>query len=110
MEILFIMVLGAILSGMMASSKGRNVQIWVLLGACFPLISLLVLVIIKDLKAEAEAAQRMIDSENLRRMSVASQTTGPSTPASDMKTCPHCAEPIKLAAKICRFCNRDQPA
>lgn len=24
------------------------------------------------------------------------------------KTCPYCAEKIKLQAKICRFCNRDQ--
>ncbi|MBL7176658.1 MAG: hypothetical protein ISS66_12605 [Desulfobacteraceae bacterium] len=25
----------------------------------------------------------------------------------DVKTCPYCAETIKKAAKVCRFCNRD---
>jgi hypothetical protein len=29
---------------------------------------------------------------------------------SDERTCPHCAETIKLAAKVCRFCGRDVPA
>lgn len=27
--------------------------------------------------------------------------------AEDSQLCPHCAETIKAAAKICRFCNRD---
>lgn len=26
------------------------------------------------------------------------------------KQCPHCAERIKLAAKVCRFCGKDVPA
>lgn len=26
---------------------------------------------------------------------------------SDERDCPHCAERIKKAAKVCRFCNRD---
>jgi predicted amidophosphoribosyltransferase len=25
----------------------------------------------------------------------------------ELKTCPHCAERIKPAAKICRYCQRD---
>ena len=25
----------------------------------------------------------------------------------ELKTCPYCAEQIKLAAKICRYCRRD---
>ena len=29
------------------------------------------------------------------------------TPAGDMRACPHCAEPSRKSAKICRFCNRE---
>lgn len=28
--------------------------------------------------------------------------------ASEMKDCPYCAESIKVAAKVCRYCNREQ--
>ena len=30
--------------------------------------------------------------------------------AGDTRPCPFCAEAIKIAAKVCRFCNRDVPA
>jgi hypothetical protein len=30
--------------------------------------------------------------------------------AGPTKACPFCAETIKLAAKVCRFCNRELPA
>ena len=28
-------------------------------------------------------------------------------PVPEMKACPHCAEDLKVGAKICRYCNRD---
>lgn len=31
------------------------------------------------------------------------------TPAEDLRACPFCAEHIKKAAVVCRFCNRDVP-
>jgi len=46
-------------------------------------------------------------------------TTTPASPtvalpvgvlAIDMRKCPHCAELVKIEAKICRYCQRDLPA
>ena len=46
--------------------------------------------------------------------SAPAQSTSTSSPAatgtasqSEMKTCPFCAEPIRRAAKVCRYCDRD---
>lgn len=33
------------------------------------------------------------------------QVAAPSAPASDEKTCPQCAEQVKAAAKVCRYCG-----
>jgi hypothetical protein len=29
--------------------------------------------------------------------------------ADDLRPCPHCAERIQMAARVCRFCQRDVP-
>jgi len=36
-------------------------------------------------------------------------TATPPAPAADTRVCPHCAEEIKAAAKVCRCCSRDVP-
>jgi uncharacterized protein (DUF983 family) len=59
MEIIVIMLIGAVLNSLLASSRGRNPAGWALLGAFFPLISLLILVLMKDLKADFAAEARI---------------------------------------------------
>lgn len=102
MEIVTIMLLGAILNGLLASSRGRGAIAWALLGAFFPLISLLALVLMKDLKTTNSAEEKLAESEHKRRLAEIRAETAVS---SDTKICPQCAETIKSAAKVCRFCG-----
>lgn len=37
----------------------------------------------------------------------AAAAAAPALPAVGLRPCPHCAEAIQPAAKVCRFCNRD---
>lgn len=105
MEIFAIMLLGAILNGLLASSRGRNTPGWALLGAFFPLISLLVLVLLPDLKATASAEAKIAEAEHQRRLAELRATER--TNSDDTKTCPRCAETVKRAAQACRFCGHE---
>jgi hypothetical protein len=50
-------------------------------------------------KADARQIKRLIEG-------LQAQPQGGATPE-DLRPCPHCAEPIRRAAKVCRFCGRD---
>lgn len=80
---------GAILCALLASSRGRSVAGWAILGALFPLIALLILALLPSLAAPKLAEQRVT-------VALAEGRT----------SCPHCAELILPAAKICPHCRQ----
>ncbi len=52
-------------------------------------------------KADARRIQERIESLQFR------ETRGARQEAGDVRPCPHCAEPIRREARVCRFCGRD---
>lgn len=105
MELLAIMLIGAILNGLLASSRGRSAVAWSLLGAFFPLISLLILVILPNLSATQTSDAKLAEAEHkLRLAEIRAEQT-----ADRGKVCPMCAETVKSAAKVCRFCGHHFP-
>ena len=60
----------------------------------------------------ASHGHRKADAQRIKDLIEAAQTQHLSTRADDgpSKVCPFCAETIKRAAKVCRFCGRDLPA
>jgi hypothetical protein len=60
-------------------------------------------------KADAREIQQRIQELQARLLGAgAGAGAGAAAPATgDTRACPHCAETIKQAAKICRYCNRD---
>ena len=70
--------------GAIASSKGRSAVGWFLLGCLF---SVFTLIVIACLPADADrVTKRQVEDGR-------------------EKICPDCAEPVKLAAQVCRFCG-----
>ncbi len=88
MEFILVWLLFGIASAMVAGRKGRSGIGWFLLGTLLGPFALPFAFLSSDLtKNSTEAAE-----------------------ASSSKSCPHCAERIKIEAKVCRFCGRDIPS
>lgn len=93
MEAIFVvLLLGAVALGaipaFIAESKGRSFLTWWLYGSLIFIVAVIHSIVIKpDGKiAEQDAL------------------------AADGRKCPHCAEVVKMEAKVCRFCQRDLPS
>ncbi len=85
MEYFLLMLAFGIIVALIANSKGRNPIGWFIYGALLFLIAIVhVLVIPRSTKAEAARAR-----------------------ASGRVPCPHCAEMVLPAAKVCPHCRRD---
>ena len=55
---------------------------------------------------------RKADARRIRDLVTAAQMAHlpPAAEGGATRTCPYCAETIKQAARLCRFCNRELPA
>src|SRR5260370_20432260 len=88
----------AVVAGIVASNKGRCGVCWALSSLVLSPLLILVLLALRPLKAPTAT----IDDAML--------TASERGETAETKTCPQCAEIVKTAAKICRFCRHEFPA
>jgi tRNA(Ile2) C34 agmatinyltransferase TiaS len=89
MEWIVLWFMLAIVAGVIAANKGRS-------GFGFFLLA----IVLSPLIGIIAAAAAKSNVTNIEKEQIES---------GDARTCPHCAEVIKLAAKVCKHCGRDVP-
>jgi len=87
MEFLVIWIICGVVTGIIASSKGRNGLGWFLLGSLLGIFGLILIACLPSLSVEPVT---------VRYMDVDPKAT---------KVCPDCAETILAAAKVCKHCG-----
>ena len=99
-----------LLAGWVASDKGRSVFGWMLLTAIFSPLALLILLFLPSLAPAPSATGTTLYVEVTRaKPETPMRPLAPPlpSPADRTRECPFCAETIKAAAKLCRFCQRE---
>jgi len=86
-EYIAFMCLCGLITGIIASNKGRSGFLWFLIGFLLSVLGIVLALVTKK------------DSQTLESKALASGT---------QKKCPYCAELIKTEAIICKHCNREQ--
>jgi hypothetical protein len=95
-EIIVVWVVLAVLVGVFAANKGRNGFLGFLLAVILsPVLGFIWVAVLRDKKADAR------HSELVKAVAVQK------TPEADTRPCPRCAETIKRAAVVCRFCQAE---
>ena len=131
MELLFYVAFCAAI-GYYANSKGRSVVLWVLLAVLIsPVISGIILALLKDKTVERDMSELQMDHQQLRDRvatdekvnemkfeQMQSQITSGSPTGqaldvqghplldSEYRPCPFCKEPVKKDAILCRHCHQ----
>lgn len=91
MEWVFIWIMFGVVCAVAANSKNRGSIGWFFMGMLFGPFALLILIFLP--KQPDPAATPFHDASRI----------------SDSRTCPYCAETIKMAAIVCKHCGRDIP-
>ena len=96
-------VFWGIVCAVIAAVKGRDLVGWFLAGALLSPVAALIVALLPSKPTLA----RKEELTRLELEAARARQAGQARAESEMRPCPFCAEPIRRAAKICRFCNRE---